>query len=225
MNGEVIENTVTRGGPTCAAVHGRTAVLVNRQLTAPGARAAAVRGDVDLIRIGHRLHVDAAHVDVLKPMRTSVRGLGASRSCRSTLLTVPLEMYQKESLAGTDTLSFAAGLEPAVRRLLEAAGHVVRVARYREHGNRFVKMTDPPPDVLPKPAAETLFRPYITDRPLIDCVRKHDRAAHPLRRQHGRPGLSGRADGQGLAYSDAPGSVGEPEYGSRPPSSAASSAA
>jgi hypothetical protein len=169
-------NTVTNVDPDASPSCEATAMLAGQATSNAGAAAGAAQGEVRLTRFYQHLQVDPACLDVLQALQTRVRVLATPPGAPSVVLAAPINLYRTADDFGTPVALFLAGLEPAVRRLLERADRKVRHVRIVETNNRTVGLVDPPPSHLPPPVAPALGRTYIFDQPIIDCVRHHERA-------------------------------------------------
>jgi hypothetical protein len=134
------------------------------------------QNEVRLTRFFHHLRVEPPCLDVLGVLETGVHLLDIRPGQSSVLRAAPIALCGVEDNFGTIASLFFAGLEPAVRRLLECDDRKVKTVRITECNNRTVGVVDPPPNHLPPPVAQTLDATYILDQPLIDCVRRYELA-------------------------------------------------
>ncbi len=117
---------------------------------------------VVLRRVSQYVAVDppAACLDALRSTMLAVAPL--PRGARA-MLTVPVPLYGvPEHLTGPRQF-FWAGLEPAVRAVLEGEGYAIQ-------------SEGPAPEPLPPPDFEALGRLGLHDAPLLEAVRHHERA-------------------------------------------------
>jgi len=121
----------------------------NQSIVAAPMNSTAVGDEVRLIRCGQHLHVEPPCLEILQILHTRWRTLATNREGRSVVFNMPWPMFMMKEPAGVPTPLYTAGLERAIRRLLERSGYKARVVRRQERGNRMVGVVDPPADILP----------------------------------------------------------------------------